>query len=227
MLVFTGDLIDRGPHGLAALRLAARAGARVGAVEMIALMGNHEQMLLCALAGVPDRRMHAYALWIANGGDALLRETLGADWERFHSPELLRVTMGDSFAFLQGTRSHWRSGDMLFVHAGISPTLPLDVFLGEPWDVDFRTLGEAKHWAWIREPFLEAPAHGGLFVVHGHTPPTMSSASGIVPSPATGSISTSARRVPARRAWRASSDTTSRCTTRGMAEPGWLQTARG
>ena len=170
VLVFTGDLIDRGPHALGALRLAATAGARVGAAESVVLMGNHEQMLLCALTGVPRRRLQAYALWISNGGDALLQEALGADWERFHSPERLRRAMGDSFAFLEGTRSHWRSGAMLFVHAGLSPALPPDAFLAAPWDVDFRTLREEEHWAWIREPFLKAAAHGGLFVVHGHTP---------------------------------------------------------
>ncbi len=170
VLVFTGDLIDRGPHALGALRLAATAGARVGAAESIALMGNHEQMLLCALAGVPRRRLHAYALWIANGGDALLHEALGAHWEGFHSPERLRRAMGDSFAFLEGTRSHWRSGAMLFVHAGLSPGMPPDAFLATPWDVDFRTLREEEHWAWVREPFLKAPSHRGHFVVHGHTP---------------------------------------------------------
>ena len=170
VLVFTGDLIDRGPHGLAALRLAAAAGARVGAAESVALMGNHEQMLRCALAGVPARRPHAYALWIDNGGDALLHEVLSASWERVHSPVRLREAMGETFGFIEGMRAHWRSGDVLFVHAGVSPTLPLEGFLRAPWDVDFRTLREAEHWAWIREPFLAARAHGGLFVVHGHTP---------------------------------------------------------
>lgn len=170
VLVFTGDLIDRGPHGAEVLRLAAGAGRRVGAAETVALMGNHEQMLRCALAGEPRRRPHAFALWVANGGDALLRELFGRDWESCRSPARLREALGDSFIFLQGMRSHWRSGDVLFVHAGVSPNLPLDQFLAAPWDVDFRTLLEEEHWAWIREPFLEAPAHRGLFVVHGHTP---------------------------------------------------------
>ena len=170
VLVFTGDLIDRGPASLVALRLVVEACARVGAAETMALMGNHEQMLLCALAGAPERRLHAYALWISNGGDALLEEVLGRDWERSHSPARLRAALGDAFAFVQGMRSHCRSGDVLFVHAGLSPTMPLDAFLAVPWDVAFDTLHEAEHWAWIREPFLDAPSHEGLFVVHGHTP---------------------------------------------------------
>lgn len=171
VLVFTGDLIDRGPRGFEALRLAEAAAARIGAAETMALMGNHEQMLRCALAGAPARQRHAYALWIANGGDALLREVLGPDWERSHSPERLRLALGDGFTFVQGMRPYWRSGDLLFVHAGISSTVLLESFLAVPWDVDFRTLHEDEHWAWIRQPFLEAERHGGLFFVHGHTPP--------------------------------------------------------
>ncbi len=170
VLVFTGDLIDRGPASLAALRLAAEAGARLGAVETVALMGNHEQMLRCALAGVPRRRLETFALWVANGGDALLDEVFGSDRDRCDHPQMLEAEMGEGFGFIEDMRSHWRSGDVLFVHAGLSPTMPRDAFLAAPWDVAFDGLREAEHWAWIRGPFLEAPSHGGLFVVHGHTP---------------------------------------------------------
>ena len=170
VMLFTGDLIDRGPASLRVLDLAAEAGNRVDAAETIALMGNHEQMLLCALAGAPHRRLSAYALWIDNGGDAVLAEAFGPDWERFHTPERLHLVLNERFAFVRGMRSHWRSGDLIFVHAGLSPTISRDDFLAAPWDVEFRTLREADHWAWIREPFLRAPSHGGLFVVHGHTP---------------------------------------------------------
>ena len=170
VLVFTGDLIDRGPASLAALRLAAAAGPRGGAAGTVALMGNHEQMLRCALTGVPRRRLETFALWVSNGGDALLDEIFGSEWERCNYPQMLRVEMGESFGFIEGMRSHWRSGDVLFVHAGVSPTMPSHDFLAAPWDVDFNTLREVEHWAWIREPFLAASSHGGLFVVHGHTP---------------------------------------------------------
>src|SRR5580698_3241165 len=48
-LVFTGDLVDRGPDSLGALALAAEAKVRIGADETIALMGNHEILMRLAL----------------------------------------------------------------------------------------------------------------------------------------------------------------------------------
>src|SRR3954452_25398799 len=48
-LLFTGDLVDRGPDSLGALALAAEAGARIGASETIALMGNHEILMRLSL----------------------------------------------------------------------------------------------------------------------------------------------------------------------------------
>src|SRR5437016_10214892 len=44
-LLFTGDLVDRGPDSLGALALAAEAGGRIGASETVALMGNHEILM--------------------------------------------------------------------------------------------------------------------------------------------------------------------------------------
>src|SRR5579863_814753 len=48
-LVFTGDLVDRGPDSLGALILAISAGERVGAAQTVALMGNHEILMRLAL----------------------------------------------------------------------------------------------------------------------------------------------------------------------------------
>jgi serine/threonine protein phosphatase 1 len=47
-------------------------------------------------------------------------------------------------------------GDYLFVHAGVSPTVPF----GEQRTTDLR---------WIREPFLSHSEPFGAVVVHGHT----------------------------------------------------------
>src|SRR5271157_1384776 len=48
-IVFLGDLVDRGPDSLGAIDLAIGAGARIGAQDSIALMGNHETMMRLAL----------------------------------------------------------------------------------------------------------------------------------------------------------------------------------
>ena len=169
-IVLTGDLIDRGSHSLASLDLAMEAMRRADADAQVALMGNHEQMMLYGLSGDTWRHAQAYELWISNGGDAVLCELFGARWELDHSPRAVRAMLGSRFAFLRGLRSHWRSGDVLFVHADVSPRTTPEAFLAARWDQDFNTLREDEHWAWVRGPFLRAERHHGLFVCHGHTP---------------------------------------------------------
>ena len=170
LVVQLGDLIDRGPRSLAALDLAAEAAHRAGADVAVGLMGNHEQMLLYALSGEGWPHAQAYELWIDNGGDAVLHEIFGAGWRRGHTPAKVRDALGIRLDHLRDLRSHWRSGDVVFVHAGLSPRIPPDAFLATGWAQDFATLREDEHWAWIRGPFLRAARHHGLFVCHGHSP---------------------------------------------------------
>ena len=169
-IVQLGDLVDRGPRTLATLDLMADAARRGAADVAIGLMGNHEQMLLTGLAGTGRRQGPVYDLWIENGGDAVLRELFGEDWRRHHEPAAVRAALGARLDQLRDLCSHWRSGDVIFVHAGLSPTVPPETFLATPWDMDFDRLREDAHWAWIRAPFLQAASHHGLFVCHGHSP---------------------------------------------------------
>ena len=48
-LVFLGDIVDRGPHSLDAIKLTMSAADRVDADDVVLLPGNHELMLLDAL----------------------------------------------------------------------------------------------------------------------------------------------------------------------------------
>ena len=169
-IVQLGDLVDRGPQTLATLDLMAEASRLAAANAAIGLMGNHEQMLLYGLAGTGWRHGQAYELWIDNGGEAVQRELFGEDWRTGHGPAAVRDALGPRLALLRGLRSHWRSGDVVFVHAGLSPAVAPEDFLATPWDVDFDSLREDEHWAWIRAPFLQAASHHGLFVCHGHSP---------------------------------------------------------
>jgi serine/threonine protein phosphatase 1 len=178
-LVFTGDLVDRGADSLGALRLAAGAGARVGAAETVALMGNHEILMRLALdpATPPKAALTALRVWLSNGGGAVAEQLLGrAPWnEPRRTLAALRnatpLWVQDWFSRL---RSHDVSGDVLFVHAGVNPKIPLDTFLATPWDEPIDRVDEKAHWAWVRAPFLDyrpdARGFSGYFVVHGHTP---------------------------------------------------------
>lgn len=167
-LVQLGDLVDRGPRSLATLDLMAEASRLAGADRSIGLMGNHEQMLVFALSGMGVRQAEIYELWIGNGGEAVLRECFGARWRQ--RPTALREMLGPRLDLLRGLRSHWQSGDVLFVHAGLAPDMPPATFLAKAWDERFATASEDEHWCWIRAPFLRAASHHGLFVCHGHSP---------------------------------------------------------
>lgn len=69
-LVFLGDLIDRGPDSLGAVRLAMGAADRAKVDAVTLLPGNHELMLIDGLLA-PQEFMGD---WLDNGGDAVIRE---------------------------------------------------------------------------------------------------------------------------------------------------------
>ena len=179
-VLFTGDLIDRGPDSLGALALAAQADLRAGADATVALMGNHEILMRLTLdAAVPPRRaLNALEIWVGNGGDAVIEELLGPSAPWSDARRLLRdlrsAASGAPLDWLAALQPNARSGDVLFVHAGVNPTFPLEAFLDVPWDEPLERLDEDMHWAWVRGPFLDHQpderGHGGCFVVHGHTP---------------------------------------------------------
>ncbi len=180
VLVFLGDLVDRGPDSLGTIDLAIGAGALNGADERIGLMGNHELMMRLALdLRTPwDVALDALRGWLGNGGDAAVRQFADFEVEPLGPEELLtviRVALPDRVrAWLEGLRASWRSGGALFVHAGVNPGVNLERFLALPWNTPLAEVDEDMHWAWVRWPFLEAipgpRGFSGYFVVHGHTP---------------------------------------------------------
>jgi serine/threonine protein phosphatase 1 len=72
---------------------------------------------------------------------------------------------------LDGAVSHRRTGNLLFVHGGIDPAVPIEAWFEKP---RIETDSE-NHWGWVRFPFF---FHQGSFqedvtVVHGHSPENM------------------------------------------------------
>lgn len=179
-IVFIGDLVDRGPDSLGAIDLAIGAGERIDADDEIALMGNHEAMMRLALdPKAPwDDALDALGNWLRNGGTATVREFVDFTSPPDGPEELLtviRVALPERVRrWLESLSSHWRSQDVLFIHAGVNPDVDIERFLATPWNAPLAELDEERHWAWVRWPFLEAApgpeGFSGLFVVHGHTP---------------------------------------------------------
>jgi serine/threonine protein phosphatase 1 len=153
VLVQLGDLVDRGPASIAALR-RARAGA--AGLQTVTLLGNHEERLLSVLESDEPEEL---ALWLEFGGAEVALEagvTPGAPGWR----AALRAALGDDLiAWLSARPVLHRIGDLVFVHAGLDPGLPLE-------QQERRTL------VWTRRPWLESPGPyaENVAVLHGHTP---------------------------------------------------------
>lgn len=174
-VVFLGDLIDRGPQSLRCLDLALSTHNRPYVGRVIGLAGNHENMLRLSLATDKSAlaTSTAFEIWCANGGVSMLREMQEFTGSALRPGEIRTFLAGPRMEWLVGLQSHFASNNVLFVHAGVHPDMPLKQFLQLPWDASLHNLDEDCHWAWIREPFLDAVpgnGHHGCFVIHGHSP---------------------------------------------------------
>jgi serine/threonine protein phosphatase 1 len=156
LLVFVGDLIDRGPSSaqvIERLRTYRREG-----IQPVFLLGNHEEVLLRILRGDDS----LIASWLEFGGLQCL-QSYGVDATRLSGrsdDELVEIIRGvvpaSHVKFLDSFIDSCRFGDYLFVHAGIRPGVELE----QQRQADLR---------WIREPFLFDDTDHGFVVVHGHT----------------------------------------------------------
>ena len=156
LLVFVGDLVDRGPSSaqvIDRLRCYRRAG-----VQPVFLLGNHEEVLLRIIAGDSS----VVASWLKFGGLQCLQSygvTLAEIRARSAEQvvELVQATVPrEHVEFLETFVDSCRFGDYLFVHAGIRPGV----------EVDQQSQSDLR---WIRDPFLFDDSDHGFVVVHGHT----------------------------------------------------------
>ena len=151
MLVHLGDYVDRGPDSAGVVARLAE-GPPLRDVPTVNLMGNHEHMMLAALAsGDPE----ATDLWLSNGGAESL-----ASWgvpQSAQPREWPAYVPKQHLIFLRDLAAWRLVGDYLFVHAGIRPGRPLES-------------QSRQDLLWIREPFLSSRDSFGWVVVHGHTP---------------------------------------------------------
>ena len=156
LLVFVGDLIDRGPSSaqvIERLRTYARDGVRT-----TFLLGNHEEVLLRILKGEAE----LMTKWRSFGGKECL-ESYGvstgqlAGRDEREALDIVRKAIPKAHQqFLAEFGDTCRFGDYLFVHAGIRPGVEIE----QQRQTDLR---------WIREPFLLDDTDHGFVVVHGHT----------------------------------------------------------
>ena len=148
LLVHLGDYIDRGPNSAGVL---ARLAAPVAPGLTVAnLMGNHEDMLLRALAS-NDRADAQH--WLANGGGETLA-SWGLSWR--DPPSVWEAGIPPvQLGLMRGLGIAHRVGGYVFVHAGLRPGVALQ---------------SREDMLWIREPFLSYRGELPAVAVHGHTP---------------------------------------------------------
>ncbi|MBS1166841.1 MAG: serine/threonine specific protein phosphatase protein [Proteobacteria bacterium] len=158
IILYLGDLVDRGPQS--ADVLDHLAGAPPPSFERLSLCGNHDEAFLSFLDDP-----HANMGWLDFGGEQTL-DSYGIDLTRLSRHrgglgglgEIVRATVPEAHvSLLRRLPVSVRFGDVLFVHAGVRPGVPL----AAQNDDDFM---------WIREPFVSEPNGLGITVVHGHTP---------------------------------------------------------
>jgi serine/threonine protein phosphatase 1 len=155
ILIFLGDLIDRGDHSKGVLDLALQEIDHWP--EIIFLRGNHEASLLSFLDSPKDG-----APWLGFGGKQTLASygvpvpKINAERDELEqSARALSLAMGPHVGFLNKTVLIYRSGDVIFAHSGIDPEKPLN-------------MQDEKALLWGRSSFLEKGVSADLRVVHGH-----------------------------------------------------------
>ncbi|GAA6188532.1 metallophosphoesterase family protein [Litorivita sp. NS0012-18] len=161
-VVFLGDYIDRGPDCRGVLdRLIA--GQQAGR-DWTFLKGNHDRMMQWFLEPVPrwDPHWMVGLHWFHDRiGGATTLASYGIEvsearrYGEVHQSALAAVPSAH-VEFLSRLKTHHVVDDLLFVHAGIAPDVPLEQQV-------------ENDLVWIREPFLSHEGAHPWLVVHGHT----------------------------------------------------------
>lgn len=160
-LVCLGDTGDRGEDSYGCF-------CRLNGIEnKILIYGNHDLFLKHSIRGNESAKW----LWYKNGGTEFMRSL-----PEKKIPDFI-VAMADSM------KLYYRSGNLLFIHAGINPYDPLEENLSVPEEMAF-DLDKYSEWeimqhpTWIRGKFLCYPHkildvnNERLMIIHGHTPDT-------------------------------------------------------
>jgi serine/threonine protein phosphatase 1 len=154
--VFLGDYVDR---GLGSMRVVEQLARGEWPTRIIALAGNHEDLLLAFLedaATLEDWRSFGGLETLYSYGVDVGSAMVGRDFEVVQREFVARFPQSHRH-FLGTLKICTTIGDYFFCHAGVRPGVQLDRQRRE----DLLT---------IRAPFLTSQVEHGKLVVHGHTP---------------------------------------------------------
>lgn len=162
-IIHLGDYVDRGPNSRGVVEQVIALEKRFDrdpAVEVVSLMGNHEQMMLDAYdAASPD---DAGMWWSQGGAETADSYAGGAGKGDTNWRETVPKEHISWMRRLPGVL-HDRERKLVFVHAGIEPaTFPEEDQRTYLWTRSERFF---LQWQWPEREELK-----GLKVIHGHTP---------------------------------------------------------
>ncbi len=159
-VIFLGDYVDRGPDSRRVIdRLMA--GQKTGR-NWITLRGNHDQMFLDFLntGQIENTRFsNPDYTWLHDrlgGGETLASYGVAASEAEPNHAKAQQAVPAHHREWLSSLPFYHLTADILFVHAGIIPDLPIE---HQP----------EEELLWIRGPFLDHPAAHPWLIVHGHT----------------------------------------------------------
>jgi Calcineurin-like phosphoesterase len=155
-VVFLGDYVDRGFHSREVIEKLI--SLEIADAKIVCLAGNHEDMLVQFLDDPAEAKF-----WLDVGGLATLASygvflEDDSDFEALlEASNALAAAMPKAHrSFLGGLLEHFQLGDLLFVHAGLRPGVPLSAQRRQD------KLG-------VRREFTESKYDFGLKIIHGHT----------------------------------------------------------
>ena len=162
-VVFLGDYTDRGPDSRGVLDTLV-AGQKAGR-NWTFLKGNHDRMfewfMQRPILHDPYMMVELYWLHPRLGGDTTLAsydvDAGPRRREKDVQADARAVVPESHVTFLEGLKLSHTVGDLMFVHAGIRPGVPLDQQVEEDM-------------LWIRNEFHDHTGPHPKIIVHGHTP---------------------------------------------------------
>ena len=163
LIIYIGDYIDRGTDIKGTIQTLIDFNPVN--FKKIFLLGNHEQMLL---EFISENKNNPFE-WIYNGGSETL-ESYGIDLSEHIDNDMdLKIDIKIKKKFIQLLPSshlnffnqlvlNYTYDDYFFVHAGINPTIPIE-------------MQEKETMIWTREEdFFKPTMKYNKIIVHGHTP---------------------------------------------------------
>jgi serine/threonine protein phosphatase 1 len=154
-LLFLGDFIDRGDDSCDVMDALWRLCEEHS--DVVCLLGNHEAALLDFLRDPVKSKA-----WLRYGAaQTLASYGIATDLRAPDRPDLLGIrdalkhAMGPHVAFLSGLPHYFRSGNVLFTHAGVNPNAANDI-------------PERQAALWGHPKFQTEQPLANTRVVHGH-----------------------------------------------------------